>query len=173
MRTLVYTASLLFVWALPALAQGPAQPGPEHEVFKKLAGKWDCQITLPGGGTASGSSTFRTELNGLHLVQEFEGNFGGLPFHGRGVTSYCPIRKKYLANWVDDMTATPTRSEGTLSDDGKKLTETGEGSDGQGGLLKIKGVTEIVSDDQLTYTMHGLMDNQETEMLKIIYRRKQ
>lgn len=169
----IWTLACVTLLALSslALAQAPAQPAPEHALFKKMAGDWDCTINA-SGQQLTGRSSFRSEFNGLHLVQDFSGNFGGQEFHGRGTTSYCPVRKKFLANWVDDMTATPTRSEGSLSADGKTFTELGEGSDGQGGLLKVKGVTQLVSDDEMTYTMYSLQNNQETEMMKIVYKRR-
>lgn len=163
--------SCVMLWSAVGYGQAPSQPGPEHAVFKKYVGNWKCEMTFPGGPPVTGTSTFALQFEGLHLAQDFQADLGGLKFQGKGVTSYCPVRKKYIGHWTDTMTASPMISSGTLSADGKVLTETGEGA-GQNGLTKYKTVSEWKDDDTLEFKMYEIKDDAETEMMQITYRRQ-
>src|SRR5262245_40983715 len=114
------------VLAVPAVAQEPPKPGPEHEVLKKLEGVWD--ITMRFGGMESkGRVTYKMDLGGLWLVSSVESDLGGMKFQGRGMDSYDAGKKKYVSVWVDSMSTTPMTMEGSYDAAKKTLTMAGEG----------------------------------------------
>src|SRR5687768_222046 len=113
--------------AAPAVqAQEFPKPGPEHELLKKLEGSWEA--TAKGGpAETKGTMTWKMDLGGLWLISKFEGDFAGQKFHGHGMDSYDPHKKKYVGVWVDSMSTSPLVMEGTFDKDKKTLTMTGEG----------------------------------------------
>ena len=65
-----------------ASAQDLVKPGPEHEVFTKLAGDWT--LTMKAGGMDSkGTVTYKSELGGLILTGSLEGEMFGSKFTGK------------------------------------------------------------------------------------------
>jgi hypothetical protein len=108
------------------MAQQPPEvkPGPEHERFKEEEGTYDATIKVMGG-EFKGKATFKVGLNGLWLLEHFTADFGGMPFEGRGATSYDPAKKKYVNVWIDSMVTRPMVTEGTYDKASKTLTMKG------------------------------------------------
>jgi hypothetical protein len=154
-------------------AQPPApKPGPEHERLKKLEGTWEATVRSEGG-ESKGTMTYKMEFGGLWLVSDFKGDFGGQKFQGKGFDGYDPIKKKYVAVWVDSMSVTPMLGEGTFDKEGKVLTHFGEAPGMDGKMAKYKSVTEIKDPDNMIFSM-SMQDKQgkDQPMLTIMYKRK-
>src|SRR5205809_737763 len=107
----VCAASALLVPAANAQPASP-KPGPEHEQLKRLEGVWEATVNA-GGQESKGTMTYKMDLGGLWLVSEFEGDFGGMKFRGRGLDTYDAAKKKHVALWADSMSTTPMIMEGT------------------------------------------------------------
>ena len=94
--------------ALPTFAQAPPQPGPEHELLKAEAGTWDAslEMAMPDGTTmtAKGVQVDTVGCNGLCLITDFKADMMGMPFAGHGVSTWDPVKKKYVGSWADSMT---------------------------------------------------------------------
>jgi hypothetical protein len=161
--------SLVFVSA--ALAQAP-QPGAEHEKLKRLEGTWDAVVKM-GEGESKGVAVYKMELGGLWLASEFQGEFEGQKFSGRGFDGYDPVKKKFVSVWIDSMSSSPMVTEGTYDKDGKVLTMTGEGPGPDGKPAKYKMTTEHKDKDTLFWTMYGPgPDGKEGPMFTITYKRR-
>ena len=165
--------AVLFLGASAALvrAQEPQKPGPEHEKFKSLVGEWDATVKFAGGETKA-KAVYKLEFGGFHLVQEFEGEFGGMKFKGRGQDGYCPIKKKYYSIWIDSMSPSPVVMSGNFDAAGKTLTEEGEGPGHDGKMTKLKSVTTITDEDTINFAMYEVKDGKDNEMMTIVYKRK-
>ena len=87
------------------------EPTAEHLLLKKLAGTWDSTVNFMGG-TTKGVYTVELAMNRLWIIENFKGEFGGLPFHGHGVTGYDPAKKKYVGVWVDSISTHIQEFEG-------------------------------------------------------------
>ncbi len=166
---------LALVLLLPGarlMAQGPVTPGPEHEGLKRLAGEW--VATIKGdGGDSKGVMIAKMECGGLWLATEFRGDFGGMPFHGRGLDGYDPATKKYVSVWVDSMSTKPLMFEGTMDKAKKTLTLTAEGPGMDGKPAKFKSVTHYVDDDHQVFAMYMVgSDGAEQKVAAIEYVRK-
>ena len=114
-----------------ARAQEPPKPGKEHEHLERLVGTWDAETE-----SSKGTMTYKMGVGGLWLIGDFEGEFGGMKFQGKGLDTYDSATKKYRSIWVDSFSTAPRIMEGNLDKEYiKVMTMTGEGlasgSDGQ------------------------------------------
>jgi hypothetical protein len=135
-----------------AVAQMPAKPGPEHEIFRKMVGTWDATMNA-GGMETKGVSTYKMDLGGLWLASTYEGTINGEKFSGRGFDSYDADKKKYVGVWMDSMSASPMTLEGTYDKAKKTMTMAGEGPGVDGSKTKYRMTTEMPNDDTMNFTV--------------------
>ncbi|MBI1899569.1 MAG: DUF1579 domain-containing protein [Planctomycetia bacterium] len=171
LKWLAFVVAAWFV-APAVLAQAPPEPGPEHKKLKELEGTWDAVIKM-GGEEQKGAVTYKMQLGGLWLVGDFEADFGGMKFSGKGLDSFDPAKKKYISIWVDSMGSSPLIIEGTYDKEGKVLTMAGEGPGPDGKPTKYKTTTENKDKDTIFWTMVTAgADGKEGEMMSITYKRR-
>lgn len=165
-------AFLLLLPGIRAVAQAPAEPGPEHESLKRIAGEWIATIKSDGGDS-KGTMVAKMDCGGLWLSTDFRGDFGGMPFQGRGLDGYDPATRKYVSVWVDSMITKPLLFEGTMDKAKKTLTKTAEGIGMDGKPAKYKSVTHHPDDDHQVFTMFMTgADGVEQKVVTIEYVRK-
>lgn len=168
-RALLAVALVAAAGSRAAAQDFPPKPGPEHDVLKKWVGTWDCTIKMMGT-ESKGTSVYKMELGGLWLTSSFEGEFGGVKFSGRGLDSYDPAKKKYVAVWIDSFSTSPMTLEGTYDKDKKTMTLAGEGPGMDGKNTKYKMVTTWKDDDTVEFGMH--MGDAKEPGFTITYKRK-
>jgi hypothetical protein len=153
-------------------AQQPPKPGPEIEKLKALEGTWDATIKMQGG-ESKGTATYKMGVGGMWLVSDFEGDFGGMKFQGKGMDTYDAGKKKFVTVWVDSMSSSPMIMEGEYDKDGKVLTLIGEGPGEDGKPTKYKSVSQLKDKDTMLFTMSAVgKDGKDAEMMTITYKRK-
>src|SRR5919109_2034268 len=91
MRTVLSLAVVMVLLAYAAPAQEPVKPGPEHKKLEAMVGVWDATIHSKEGD-AKGTMTYKMGLSGLWLFENFEADFGGMKFQGKGMTTYDPAK---------------------------------------------------------------------------------
>ncbi len=166
----VWSVTLMFVSNVSA--QESPKPGPEHRKLKELEGTWDAIMKF-GDTESKGTVVYKMEVGGLWLTSDFQGDFAGEKFSGKGLDSYDPAKKKYVSVWVDSMITSPLITEGTYDKDGKVLTMTGEGPGPDGKPIKMKMVTEHKEKNTMLFTMFGPgEDGKEAAMFSITYKRR-
>jgi hypothetical protein len=167
LRALLASIALLSL-ASSSWAQGLPKPGKQHDHLKRLVGTWDAE-TAGGKGTM----TYKMGLGGLWLIGDFEGEFGGMKFQGKGLDTYDPGTKKYRSVWVDSFSTSPRTLEGNLDKDDKVMTLTGEGRGPDGKVAKFKTITELKDADTVNFTLFMAdRDGKEQPMVHITYKRK-
>ena len=176
MKTLL---ALLGCSALGA-AQEAASPKPstEHAWLQPLEGEW----SGAGEGLAApdqppvktkGAATGRS-LGGFWILLECRGDVAGAPFTGLLTLGYDAAKKKYVGSWVDSMTATQWRYEGSLDEAGKLLTLETEGlSPLTGKLEKFRETIERKDKDAWILRSSIQADGKWVEFLKMSYTRKE
>ena len=92
-------------------------------------------------------------LHGVWLTSQLDMKMPEGPFTGQGLDTFDPIKKKFVAIWVDSMSATPVILDGNRSADGKKITMTGKGPAPDGTSTDYKTETEYVSKDKHIFKM--------------------
>jgi Protein of unknown function (DUF1579) len=167
MRTVALVVGV--VLALPAAAQEPPKPGPEHKLLKTREGTWDTTMKA-GGAEFKGSVTYKMELGGLWLVGSMESDLMGQKFYGKSVDTYDAGKKKYVGVWFDSMGTTPMIMEGELDAKKKTMTMVGEGPGMDGKLTKWKSVSEMPDDD--TVEMRMYVGDGKEPMFTVTYKRK-
>jgi len=167
--TWVCACFALTLVAKPALAQ--PKPGAEHEMLKKFEGDWDATVSMMGTESKA-TAKYKVGMGGFWLTLDFKGDFGGMPFEGKGLTGYDPRKKKYVSTWADSMEPWLMVMEGEFSKDGKTYTEAGEGPGPDGNLQKMKSVCDFKDKDTIVFTMYQVEAGKDQEMMKITYKRK-
>jgi hypothetical protein len=150
-------------------AQGPAQPGPEHQLLKQLEGTWDT-LMKAGGQEFKGTIRYKMELGGLWLVGSLECDLGGQKFFGKCLDSYDAKKGKYVGAWFDSMGAQPLLMEGSYDAAKKIMTMVGDGPGMDGKLTKWRSVSE--SKDNDTFVMRMYVGAGQEPMFTVTYTRK-
>jgi Protein of unknown function (DUF1579) len=164
-------ALALFI-AAPIVAQQPEiKPGPEHMKLKEAEGTWDA--TIKGkDGDSKGTLMCKVDLNGLWLLEHFTADLGGTKFEGRGATSYDPAKKKYVNVWIDTMSTSPMVTEGNFDAATKTMTMVGNMPTPDGKNMKCTLTTVAKDSNTKHFTLKGVMDGKEFEMVNITYKRR-
>ena len=167
LRTLFVSIAMLSL-ITTAQAQEPPKPGKEHEQLKQRVGAWNAQSDF-----GNGTMTYKMGLGELWLIGDFEGEFGGMKFQGKSLDTYDAATRKYRSIWVDSFSTTPRMMEGTVDQESKVMTLTGEGLGPDSKPAKYKSITEIKDADTVNYSLFLVDSNgKELPMVKITYKRK-
>lgn len=156
------------------------EPTKEHIWLQQFVGEWEteAEITMdPSQPPMKGKGTEKVRaLGGFWVIGEGTGTMEGMPGSMNSVLTlgYDPATKKYVGSWVDSMTSTYWKYEGTVDASGKTLTLDTEGPcPMKPGLVKFKEVTEIKDKDHRIFTSSMLGDDGKwTKMITVNYRRK-
>lgn len=184
MKTSLSIAALgvLALAAGSAPAQEAAKPGPEHLALAKEAGVWDAEVrTWMQGPDALPDVSHGTEEitlmpGGLWLTSKFEGKMGDLPFSGRGISGYDPVKKKYVDVWVDSNDPHMLMLEGEFDKATGSLTSHGKATEPRTGKpYDVKTVAKLKGDDEREFVFY--LKNDETggeyyKLLEITYKRR-
>lgn len=184
MNKLVITTGILALLALgagrlsvSAQDEGAAMLPPvleQHEWLAKGAGDWDATLlfhTPEGDIPLSGVETSYM-FGSYHLVSDFEGDMMGLPFAGKGTTSYDPVGKTFTGSWMDTMTPTVSFMTGRRSADKSSLTMSYEAPNMVGKLDRMKSTLTIADADHKSWESWIVTDEGETKQMTINYTRR-
>ncbi len=152
-------------------------PGENHKRLDFLAGSWDTTVKFwmePGKPPMESKATCQMKwiLDGRFVEQKFEGDFGGMKFHGLGLVGYDNLQKKYTAAWVDNMTTSILTMAGKYDADKKTFTFHGEEIDPVNGQkMKTKSVQRIVDENKYNEEFFREVDGKDVKVMEITYTR--
>ncbi|MEQ1828839.1 MAG: DUF1579 family protein, partial [Pirellula sp.] len=149
MRRFVLLFGAVVLMLGQAVSQDPVKPGKEHEFFKELEGDWD----FSADGGIQGKSTYKMVHGGLWLESKIEMMMPSGKFTGQGLDGYDPVKKKYVAIWVDSMSAAPVVLEGDMDSATKTITMLGKGPNETGQIVDYKMVTHYKDKDTHHFKM--------------------
>jgi hypothetical protein len=161
--------------------QGPPapKPGPEHAVLKEDVGTWDAKVEIiPAPGmqpmVSKGVETNTLGCGGLCLISDFKAEGAqGEPFHGHGITTWDPVKKKYVGSWTDSMSTGLMLGESTWDPAAKKATGTMTTRDPTGKPIETRMVAEYPSPDARTMMSYMMgPDGKEFMNMRITYTRR-
>jgi hypothetical protein len=177
-------ALLVALAAAPAAAQTGAQtppmpkPGPEHAILKMDEGTWDAVVEfIPGPGAppmvSKGVEVNTLGCNGLCLITDFKGEAMGSAFHGHGMATWDPAKKKYTGSWTDSMSTGISVAEMTYDAATKTGTGSMEGPDMTGKVMRTRTVTDYKTEGMRVMTSYAPgPDGKEMQVMKITYTRR-
>ncbi len=153
------------------------EPGPVHKRLNDLAGTWDVALTYTFGGKEhAGKATCEAKwiLDGRFLQQEYHSRFQGKPFHVVQLLGYDNPRKKTIEIMMDNLSTGLLHNEGSISDDGRVITNLGEGFDPSTNKpYKLRTVTTIVDNDHFTLEWFRINDGgKEEKVVSMAHTRK-
>jgi hypothetical protein len=155
-----------------------AKPGPEHQLLKMDEGTWDAVVeTVMAPGTppaiSRGVEVDTMGCGGLCVITDFKSEMMGNPFHGHGMSTFDPAKKKYVGSWTDSMSAGLSVSEGVYDAATKTVTGWMEGPDMSGKVTRSKTTVRYVDADHRIMTMFASgPDGKEMQVMKISYTRR-
>ena len=165
---------------LPGQAPTPQQmaalqPGPQHKQLNVLEGNWTVAVRFRYGSGPERQSTAtcsaRWILGGRYIQLEYKGDSGleALQFVG-----YDNQKKKFFEVKFDNMETGVLHTEGTMSADGKVITNIGERTDPMSGKTnRLRTVTTI--QDPNHYTVEWYLrqsDGKEEKTVTMVHTRK-
>lgn len=176
-------AVLVLIGTSPVRSQGGGQPppmpkpGPEHEVFKMDVGTWDATVEFtPGPGspqTSKGVEVNTIGCGGLCLITDFKGDMmPGVPFHGHGLATWDPAKKKYVASWTDSISTGLAVGEGTWDPAAKRTSGWMEGPDMTGKITKTRTVGEYTAAGRVYTAYAPGPDGKEMQVMRITYTKR-
>jgi hypothetical protein len=176
-------ACLSLAWFLAsfAVAQEPSKPLPEHKILASDEGTWDATIRMYAGGpdaepsVSKGSEVNEVLPGGLWVLSKFEGEFGGMKFHGRGQFGFDPVKKKYVGTWLDSMSTVLSVLEGDYDAKTKTMTYVGDGYDPEHkAKFSQKMVTTTKDDGTRVFTLYMKFEGQpaEAKFMEITYTKR-
>lgn len=162
--TYAIAAATAAAWlGLPAVAVAQdmppmPKPGPEHKMLAEDVGTWDATIEIfaPDGSTitSKGVETNTLGCGGLCLVSDFKGEMmPGTSFHGHGVTTWDPAKKRYVGSWTDSMSMGLGVGESTYDPATRTVTGSMTMPDASGAMATMKSKVEY-KDGQRVMTMY-------------------
>jgi Protein of unknown function (DUF1579) len=153
------------------------EPGPIHKRLNDLAGTWDVALLYTlGDKQHAGKATCEAKsiLDGRFLQQDYRSRFQGKPFHVIQLLGYDNSRKKTIEIMIDNLSTSLLHNEGSVSNDGKVLTNLGEGLDPSTNKpYKLRTVTTILDPDHFTLEWFRAVDGgKEEKVVSMAHTRK-
>jgi hypothetical protein len=151
---------------------------PEHALLAARVGDWEAVSTLRLAPDAepikdSGHESNYLACNGLFLISDYKGTFGGQSFQGHGIVGFDPAKKKYIGTWIDSMSPGFTSYEGTYDKATKTYTYAARSPLPDGTEWSYTTKLTLRDDDHRDFVMFGKGPAGENyEAFRIEYTRK-
>ena len=144
--------------AEPTPAASPEPASKEHEKLLPFVGTWDVKtkLSIPGmadAPTGTMKSNEQIVCLGRFVLTRVDGEFGGMPFHGVGLTGYDEQSELYVSFWGDSFGAYLMASEGKCSDDGTSFTLVGNSIGPDGKPNTTTDTTRFLGNDKRSASM--------------------
>lgn len=152
-------------------------PGEHHKVLLKRVGKWDVVVKAwmaPGQPPmeSKGTAEAKSILGDRFIQMNFTGSFMDKPFNGIGVTGFDNVKKKVVGTWIDNMSTSIMRSEGTFDAASKTTSSTSVGMDPiTGKECKGRTVEKWESDNKVVEEFFRKVGSKEMKAMEIVYTR--
>ena len=151
-------ATLLFLWWISLLfAQQPSPPQKEHVWLQKFVGEWDVVSEGSmgeGQPPVTGEAAMKSSMLGdLWVVNKSQHEVAGMKMQSIQMIGYDPDKQKFVGIWADSMINYLWHYEGTLDENGMKLTLEAEGPNMAGeGMSLYRDAYEFTDDDTIVAT---------------------
>ncbi len=159
--------------------QAASTPGAEHEKLKSLVGKWSVHTKMWETETSkpeetTGTSTFKSVLNGRFVQQDFKGKMMGAPYEGTGMMGYNNVTKKYESSWYDSMSTAVMMFEGSFNESDKTIAQGGEfDCPMRKTKQKMRSEMKLVNKDTMTFVLYmpDMVTGKEYKTMEQTYKR--
>jgi hypothetical protein len=129
-------------------------PGEAHKSFAAQAGEYAAKGRLWSDPKSppiesNATATIKMILGGRYQVQEYKGDFAGMPYEGTRIAGYDNVAKEYFSVFIDNMRTGVLVARGKADDKGV-VTLTGEMDDPKtpGAKCKVRDVMKTTDKDE-------------------------
>jgi hypothetical protein len=164
------------------------KPGENHKLLEGMVGSWTYTMKMwmtPDPNTppteSSGTTVSRSLMGGRYFLSEHngkmkmpgpDGKLTEVDFSGMGIEGYDNVQKKFVSSWIDNMSTSITRSEGSYDAATKTLTYHAEFEMMPGMKTKVRQVIKITDKDNHTFEWYENQGGKEVRTMEITYTRK-
>jgi hypothetical protein len=114
-----------------------------------------------------------TLINGMYLISDFKGDFGGMPFQGHGISWWDPASKTYKGVWVDSMSPGPMTGASTYDAATRTIKGDMTGPDMTGTVQTMRSETTHRPDGTRVMTMYTTgPDGKDMQTMRITYTKR-
>lgn len=159
--------------------QKAATPGPNHKLLQAWVGEWSYAMKMWQDPAApaqesSGTTSYRSLMDGRYVQHEHKGNFMGMPFHGTGILGYDNVSKQFQSSWLDNMSTGQMQINGSYDATKKTLTFKGDMDDMMkpGTKTKIRQTVRTVDNDTHVMEWYEMRGGKEAKTMEITYKRR-
>lgn len=160
-----------------AAAAAHATPGEAHKALQALVGKWTyvgkmwMDPTDPNPAmTMEGKTESQSMMDGRFVNTHVVGDPAG-SFEGRGWYGYDNAKKKYWYVWIDSMSTSSGRGEGTYDAKTKTFSFTSEGFSPMEGKNITGKETITTKDNEMVHTFFKSVGGKEVRTMEITAKR--
>ena len=156
------------------------QPGEAHKHLHYYVGTWDTttKVWMGGPGKApmvsTGTSTFKSVLDGHWVKEEHAGSMMGMPYNGMGMMGYDNYKNLYVGTWFSNMGTEMLQMAGARHPKTGVVTMYGTMDEPQLGVhgRTVKYVMTPTDDDQFTFGIIDLHAGDDYKVIEITYTRR-
>ena len=156
------------------------QPGEAHKHLHYYVGTWDTvtEVWMGGPGTApmpsTGTSTFKSVLDGNWVMEEHAGSMMGMPYNGIGMMGYDNYKKLYVGTWFSNMGTEMLQMAGSRDPKTGTVTMYGAMDEPPLGVhgRTVKYVNTPTDDDHFTFGIIDLHAGDDYKVIEIEYTRR-
>jgi hypothetical protein len=155
-------------------------PGAAHEGLRAIVGTWDTTSRIWMGGPGSepmestGSSVFKSVLDGNWVLEEHTGSMMGMPYAGIGMMGYDNYKNLYVGTWYSNMGTEMFQMSGARNPETGIVTMYGTMDEPQLSVhgRTVKYVIAPTDDDHFTFSIIDLHASDDYLVIEISYARR-
>lgn len=149
-------------------------PGEEHKILSCFVGEWSVEGKHWMGAEPQpfqATSKLTSLFDGRYIREDFQGDFGGMPFQGVAHLGFENATKKYFGTWIDSMSTGMSTMTGTYDAATKTFiwhsTWAGPGGKPMKSRMEMK-----FSEKEMTSTSYRIGEAGEKKEMEMKYTRK-
>lgn len=153
--------------------------GPNHKLLQSFVGEWSYTMKWWMDPAAppqesTGSSSFRSLMDGRFVQHEHKGTSMGMPFHGIGILGYDNVTKQFQGHFFENMSTGQMLMNGSYDAASKTYTFRGEMDDVMKPGTKVKARETVRVPDANTQVLewYETRGGKEAKTMEINYKRK-
>jgi hypothetical protein len=147
-------------------------PGEPHKSFAAQAGEYAVKGKIWGDPKGppietNATATIKMVMGGRYQVQEYKGDFMGMPYEGMRIAGYDNVSKEYFTVWMDNMRTGILVARGKADEKGV-ITLRGEMDDPKnpGAKCKLRDVMKTTDKDDFSFET-WMSDSKHPEEFKV------
>lgn len=160
-----------------AAMMAAATPGEMHHMLARYNGHWKAETKfwmMPGSEPMTSTAEVTTDMymDDHYSKSMYNGEMGGMPFHGESTTGYDNVRKIFINTWIDNMGTGIMYSEGKWNEQNKSIEYKGQMSDPMSnGLVSFRQVVTYTDNNNYKMEMYNTMNGKEFKSMEVIFTR--